>query len=32
MLKLHTRKQQTLALIVTAWHAARVPLKCVTER
>jgi hypothetical protein len=32
MLKLRTRTQQTLALIVTAWCASSATLECVTER
>jgi hypothetical protein len=32
MLKLRTRTQQTLALIVTAWCVSNATLECVTER
>jgi hypothetical protein len=32
MLKLHTRTQQALVLIVTAWCAARANLEFVTDR
>jgi hypothetical protein len=32
MLQSHTRIQQTPALVVTAWYAARATLGCVTER